>query len=256
MAVTPLIRMRGAAFRYGSRDVFRDLDLDVFPGEVLSILGPNGCGKTTLLRCLGGALTPCAGTVTIDGRELARMDAAERARRIGFVFQEHAASFPFPVLDVVAMGRSPHLGLFAAPSAKDIGIAVSALERLGIAHLKDRPYTEVSGGERQLVLLARTLAQEAGVILLDEPTSHLDFRNQALTLGTIASLAAQGMTLVTTSHDPNHAFLFPGRVVLMKEGRLVAVGAAPEVLTEAALSATYGIAIEVEPERGLVRFRL
>ncbi len=246
MAVAaPIIRLCGVAFGYGERTVFSDIDLDVFPGEVLSILGCNGCGKTTLLRCISGALALDRGSVRLGETDIARMSARERARKIGFLFQQHTPSFPFPVLDVVSMGRAPHLGMFASPSAKDMVLAEQALERVGMHHLRDRPYTEVSGGERQLVLLARTLVQEPDVILLDEPTSHLDFRNQALSLRTIGALAAQGMTMIMTTHDPNHAFLFPGRVVLMKQGRFIGAGPASEVITDASLTATYGIDIAV-----------
>lgn len=246
MAVAqPIIQVRGATFRYGASTVFSDLDLDVFRGEVLSILGPNGCGKTTLLRCIGGALALNAGSVHLDQANISLLDVRSRARKIGFLFQQHTPSFPFPVLDVVSMGRAPHLGFFGSPSAKDMALAEQALERVGLHHLKNRPYTEVSGGERQLVLLARTLVQEPDVILLDEPTSHLDFRNQALSLKMIGALAAQGMTMIMTTHDPNHAFLFPGRVVLMKRGSFIATGTALDVITDANLTTTYGIDIAV-----------
>jgi len=246
MAVTqPLIEVRGAAFRYGDRQVFKGLDLDVFRGEMLSILGPNGCGKSTLLRCIGGALNLNEGTVRLDRIDIAGMDATARARRIGFLFQQHTPSFPFPVLDVVSMGRVPHLSLFGVPSSEDAALAEQALDRVGIHHLKDRPYTEVSGGERQLVLLARTLVQQPDVILLDEPTSQLDFKNQALSLKTIGGLAAQGVTMIMTTHDPNHALLFPGRVAMMKPGGCMITGLASEVITDANLTATYGIDIAV-----------
>jgi iron complex transport system ATP-binding protein len=241
----PLIEVRGAAFRYGTREVFRGLTLDVFRGEMLSILGPNGCGKSTLLRCIGGALALNEGTVHLDRRELSSFDAAARARRIGFLFQQHTPTFPFTVLDVVSMGRAPHLGLFGVPSAQDIALVEQSLDRVGILHLRDRPYTDVSGGERQLVLLARTLAQQPDVILLDEPTSHLDFKNQVRSLQAIGALAASGVTLIMSTHDPNHALLFPGRVALMTPGGTLVAGPASEVVTEAALSATYGIEIGV-----------
>jgi iron complex transport system ATP-binding protein len=241
----PLIEIRAAAFRYGEREVFSGIDLDVFRGELLSILGPNGCGKSTLLRCIGGALALQAGTVRLGQTDIATLDAAARARRIGFLFQNHIPSFPFPVLDVVSMGRAPYLGLFGVPSAKDIVLAERALDRVGVLHLKDRPYTEVSGGERQLVLLARTLAQQPDVILLDEPTSHLDLKNQVRSLRAIGELAAQGVTMIMTTHDPNHALQFPGRVVMMKPGGAIVAGLTSKVITDAELSATYGIDIAV-----------
>jgi iron complex transport system ATP-binding protein len=244
MALTePLIEIRGAAFRYGRREVFNGLDLDVFRGELLSILGPNGCGKSTLLKCIGGALTLDSGTARLDRTDIANLGARARARRIGFLFQNHTPSFPFPVLDIVSMGRAPHLGTFGVPSSADMALCEEALARVGILHLKHRPYTEVSGGERQLVLLARTLAQQPDVILLDEPTSHLDLKNQVQSLKTIVELASHGVTMIMTTHDPNHALQFPGRVVMMRPGGAIVTGPGSEVVTEAELSATYGIDI-------------
>jgi len=221
------------------------MDLDVYAGEVLTVLGPNGSGKSTLLRCIGSALALAEGSVRLNNVDVSSLDAGARARKIGFLFQHHTPSFPFPVLDVVSMGRTPHLGVFGVPSAKDAALAAEALDRVGMLHLKNRPYTRLSGGERQLVLLARTLVQQPEVILLDEPTSHLDFKNQALALKTIGALAAQGVTMIITTHDPNHAFVFPGRVLLMKPGGAILTGVASDVMTDATLSATYGIDIAV-----------
>jgi iron complex transport system ATP-binding protein len=241
----PLIEVRGAGFRYGKHSVFSALDLDVYRGEVITILGPNGCGKSTLLRCIGGALALDAGTVRLDRVDLASLDVSSRARKIAFLFQDHTPSFPFAVLDVVSMGRTPFLSSFGSPSRNDVVLAEAALEQVGMSHLKTRPYTELSGGERQLVLLARTLVQQPAVILLDEPTAHLDFKNQVRSLNRIGALAGQGATLIMTSHDPNHAFLFPGRALLMHPGGAVVAGPASEVITEASLSASYGIDISV-----------
>jgi iron complex transport system ATP-binding protein len=245
MALTPLIEIRGAAFRYGAHEIFSGVDLDIFRGELLSVFGPNGCGKSTLLRCMGGALPLEAGTVRLDKTDISGLDTAGRARRIGFLFQNHTPAFPYPVLDVVSMGRAPYLGLFGAPASKDIALAEQALDRVGVLHLKDRPYTEISGGERQLVLLARTLAQQPDVILLDEPTSHLDLKNQVTSLRAIGELAAQGVTIVMTTHDPNHALRLSGRVVMMRPGGAMVSGPVSEVVTGAALTATYGIDIAV-----------
>lgn len=237
----PPVRVREASFRYGERTILRELSLDVHRGEILSVLGPNGCGKTTLLRCIAGALAPSGGSVQVGGHEVSSLAPSDRARRIGFLFQDHAPSFPFTVRDMVLMGRAPHLSLFGFPGPRDRVLADEALVRVGILALKDRPYTRVSGGERQLVLLARILVQEPDVILLDEPTAHLDLRNQVLTLRTVRSLAADGMTMIMTTHDPNHALWFGGPVALMKEGRFIGVGPAREVMTEATLTSTYDV---------------
>jgi len=241
----PLIEVRGAAFKYGERTVFASIDLDIFTGEVLTILGPNGCGKSTLLRCIGGALRLAEGTVRMGNDDLSTLDPGARARRIGFLFQDHTPTFPFTVLDVTVMGRTPHMSIFGMPSPRDTALAEEALDTVGIRHLKNRPYTELSGGERQLVLLSRTLAQQPDAILLDEPTSHLDMRNQVLCLKTIGALAALGRPMIMTTHDPNHAFLYPGRVALMKPDGSLLTGPASDVITNATLSMIYGTDIGV-----------
>jgi iron complex transport system ATP-binding protein len=241
----PLVHVREASFRYGQREILRALTLEVRRGEILSVLGQNGCGKTTLLRCIAGTLRPTAGSVQVGGEEIHTLAPPARARRIGFLFQDHVPSFPFAVRDVVLMGRAPHLGFFGFPGLRDQALADQALERVGILHLKDRPYTRLSGGERQLVLLARILVQEPDVILLDEPTTHLDLRNQVLTLRIVRALATDGVSMIMTTHDPNHALWFGGRTALMKDGRFVAVGPASEVMTEAALTATYDVDVAV-----------
>jgi len=246
MAVdAPLVCVRAATFRYGQREILHGLDLDIYRGEVLSILGPNGCGKTTLLRCIGGASKLFRGSVRLADVEVGSLPPPARARKIGILFQEHTPAFPLAVRDVVIMGRAPHLSVFGSPGPGDVAMADEALERVGMTYLRDRPYTQVSGGERQLILLARTLVQKPDVILLDEPTAHLDFHNQVLTLRIIRSLAADGMTMVMTTHDPNHALWFGGRAALMKCGRFVAVGPASDVITDATLSATYDTDVRV-----------
>ena len=160
----PRIRLRDGAFSYGDHEIFRGLNLDIAPGEVLSILGPNGCGKTTLLRCLSGALKLNAGTIWLNEKDIAKFDNIDLARNIGFVFQDHTVSFPYSVLEVVSMGRAPYLSRFAAPSATDMAVAEAALDKVGMLHIKDKPYNEISGGEMQLILIARTLAQDPQVI--------------------------------------------------------------------------------------------
>jgi len=244
----PLVRVRGASFRYGRREILSDLSLDVHRGEILSVLGPNGCGKTTLLRCIAGALTPSRGSVEIGGADVHALALQARARRVGLLFQDHAPSFPFAVHDVVLMGRAPHLGFLGFPGERDRALTDTALDRVGLLHLKDRPYSRLSGGERQLVLLARTLAQNPDVILLDEPTAHLDLRNQVMTLRMVRSLAADGMTMIMTTHDPNHALWFHGRAALMKDGRFIALGLARDVMTEATLTSTYDVEVAVFPQ--------
>jgi len=243
--MTAKMSLQNGAFSYGEHTVFQKTSLDILPKEILCILGANGCGKTTLLRCLNGSLKLKEGRVSLDNQDIAAMGVSAVARRIGFVFQEHSAPFPYSVLEVVRMGRAPHLGFFATPSSRDTRIAEAALEMVGMAHLRGKPYTQISGGERQLVLIARTLTQEPEVILMDEPTSHLDFKNQTLVLRMIDKLAEQGMSIVMSTHYPNHALLFTSQVALMNHGRFMAVGTSAEVMTEANLCATYGIDIRI-----------
>lgn len=241
----PKIAVERATFAYNSRDIFTDLSFEVNAGEILCLLGANGCGKTTLLRCLSGYLKLREGGVSLDGKNIAGIPSTALARRIGFVFQDNIPTFPYSVLEVVRMGRAPHLPFFASPGPEDTRIAERALENMGISHLRDKKFTEISGGERQLTVIARTLAQEPDVIIMDEPTSALDFRNQTLILRTIGKLAAQGLTIVMSSHFPNNALLFSNRVALMHQGRFLAVGNADEVITEENLEDIYGIAVRI-----------
>ncbi len=242
----PRIRLENAAFSYGNHCIFRNLSLQLEQGQILCLLGPNGCGKTTLLRCVSG-LTPLAeGRVLVDGRDMAMLSEVERARIMGFVFQEHNVLFPYTVLDVVRMGRAPHLGLFSVPSGQDTQIADDAIALVGIKSLRLKRYTEISGGERQLVLIARALAQEPSILLLDEPTSHLDFGNQTLILETISRLARQrGLAVLMATHVPDHALFIATQVALMKAGRFLATGAPPDVVTEQNLKALYGIDVRI-----------
>lgn len=241
----PLIRLRNGSFSYRDKEVFSGINLDVNKGEVLCILGANGCGKTTLLKCLNGSLRLEKGRIYLKDGDIHSMTSIEIARLMGFVFQEHNPTFPFSVIQIVLMGRSPHLHLFALPSRRDTAIAENALDMVGMLHLRDKPYTQISGGERQLVLIARTLAQEPEAILLDEPTSHLDFKNQTLVLRMVNKLSERGLAVLMTSHLPDHALLFSSRVALMKSGRFLNVGKPEVVMTEESLRETYGISVRL-----------
>ncbi|MCU0819722.1 MAG: ABC transporter ATP-binding protein [Beijerinckiaceae bacterium] len=243
MGIGPILAGENLSFGYPGRRVGQGVSLGVKAGEVLALLGPNGGGKTTLLKTLIGLLAPQAGRVVLEGKPLADFPVTERARRIGYVPQAHAGAFAFSVRDVVLMGRTAHQGLFASPSEADRALALAKLGELGIAHLAEQPYTMISGGERQLVLIARALAQEPRVIVLDEPTASLDFGNQGKVLRQIAELKSRGLAVLFTTHDPNHALRHADRVALLGRGALLAEGPPAEMLTVESLAALYGAAI-------------
>lgn len=249
-----IISLEEGYFSYGSKDVFSGISLEAARGEIICILGANGCGKTTLLNCLNGTFKLKSGRILLFGKDLSKLSVTDRAKKMGFVFQEHSAPFPFSVLEVVRMGRAPHLGLFASPAARDTEVAINALKQVGMSHLIQKPYTQISGGERQLVLIARTIAQGPDIILMDEPTSHLDFKNQSLVLTIIKRLAQTGISIILSTHLPNHALLYASRVALMEDGRFLAFGRPEEVMTSENLRNTYGIEVKVlsvnDPQTG------
>ena len=225
---------------YRDRVVGNHLDISLKAGEVLALLGPNGGGKTTLLKTLLGLLPPKGGEVRLGDRPLASYTLRERARRIAYVPQSHGATFGFMVETFVLMGRTAHGTLFSRPSTADRAIAARMLERFGIAHLADRPYTKISGGERQLALLARALAQEPKFVVLDEPTASLDFGNQGRVMREIRALGASGHGVLFTTHDPNHAMRAADRAFLLRQGVRMADGEVRTVLNRAQLEALYG----------------
>jgi iron complex transport system ATP-binding protein len=239
-----MLRATQLAVGYPGHAVGSGFELSLQPGQVLALLGPNGGGKTTLLKTLLGLLRPLGGQVELDGQPLHTLSAAARARRLAYVPQSHVGAFAFSVADLVLMGRTAHGSLFAAPSVHDRAVAQAAIERLGIAHLAARPATMISGGERQLALIARALAQEAQLMVLDEPTAALDFGNQGKVMREIRRLADEGLGVLFTTHDPNHATRFADQALLIRRGVTLASGAVTEVLTQAMLERLYDAPVE------------
>jgi iron complex transport system ATP-binding protein len=225
----------GIGFAYAGEDwVFRDVTFGLEPGTVTSVLGPNGRGKTTLVRCAAGLLTPQEGSV-------------RRAAPTGFVPQARGTAFAYPVREMVVMGRAASVGVFAVPGRRDRAAADAALDRVGITELADRAFPTLSGGEQQLVLVARAVASGHPVMVLDEPATGLDLGNQGLVLALVRSLADDGLTVLLTTHHPDHALVVSDAVVLMGGPSEVRHGRADALLTEAELSALYAVPVhEVE----------
>jgi len=244
--MTPAIEAVGVAFSYGTRPVLVDVSLAVAPGELVGVIGPNGGGKTTLVRLLSGVLRPDSGSVRLGGRPLEAQRRRDVARCLAVVPQDPVLEFPFTALEVVLMGRAPHLPTLGFPGARDLAIARAAMARLDVSGLEDRPLDRLSGGERQRVLLARALAQEPGVLLLDEPTTHLDLRHQASIHDVVQELArGHGVAVVSVLHDLNLAALYCDRLVLLAGGRVCRQGTPDEVLAADALRGAYGTEVHV-----------
>jgi iron complex transport system ATP-binding protein len=244
-ALPPRLALVDVAVRLGPRAVLDGVGLTVAPGEVVGLLGRNGAGKTTLLRVAAGTLAPDAGSVLLDGAPLAHLGRRARARAVALVPQDTQVPFPFSVAEVVLMGRTPHLGWLGFESAHDLAIARAALDRMGIAALADRSILALSGGERQLAIVARALAQEPKLLLLDEPTAFLDLRHRLEVLAVVRELAAAGAAALVVSHDLGIAARFCDRLVLLADARVQASGAPRSVLEPGALRAAFGIEADV-----------
>jgi iron complex transport system ATP-binding protein len=245
-----ILEAQSLAFGFPGRTIGRDVSFSLNAGEVMCVLGPNGGGKTTLFRTLLGLLAPHGGAIRLEKASIESLSRTEMAKLIGYVPQGHSGYFAYTVHDFVLMGRTAHVGIFASPSKKDHAVAEGVIASLGMAHLADRPVTEISGGERQLALVARALAQEPRLLLLDEPTANLDFGNQVRVLERIAALARTGIAILFSSHDPDHAFLCAQRALLLAEGRALELGAPRDVIRADTLQRLYGVSVQVLPLAG------
>ena len=231
---------------YCQRTVLGDISLNLNGGELFCLLGPNGVGKTTLFKTILGLIPARGGEIRLDGEPVARWSRRRFAQWVGYVPQAHSPPFPFKVRDVVAMGRVSHMGLFASPGRGDMDIAEDTLDTLGIASLGEAVYTEISGGERQLVLIARALAQQPKILVMDEPTSNLDYGNQLKVLAHISRIVAdKGISVILTTHYPNHALLYATRVLALDRDESYIVGAPEKVITETYLRETYSVETEI-----------
>lgn len=239
------IEVQSLSYSYGDRRVLQDISFKVGEGEFLSILGPNGVGKSTLFRCMLGLLSDYTGKVLINGQDAGSLSIQERARQISYIPQSSASAFNYSVLEVVLMGVSSRLGAFASPRKEDVERCQWALAKTGIPHLAQRCFHKLSGGERQLVLIARALAQKARVLMLDEPTASLDFGNQYLVMKQARSLASEGYTVIQTTHNPEQSFIFSDRILMLQNGRVLKEGPPSEVLTKELIKELYGVDTDV-----------
>ena len=230
---------------YDATEIVHGVSFEVADGEFACIIGANGCGKTTLLKNLLGLIKPFSGSVHMDGMDVLAMDEKTMARYFAYIPQAHTPPFPFAVRDVVLMGRTPHMGRLAVVSPKDRRIAYNALVQLGIEDLAGEIYTDLSGGQRQLVLIARALTQQPKLLIMDEPTASLDFGNQQLVLSRMKSLAQSGMAVIMVTHDPDHALYCADRVIVMKEGNILLDGTSNEAITTDVLQSIYQTSVQV-----------
>lgn len=243
------LEIRGVQFSYGSVSVLEDISLSIEAGEVLSLVGPNGSGKTTLLKCINRILKPQRGTVLVEGRDISRVELNELAQSLGYVPQSAPASFPLTVYDTVLLGRKPHVNWKLSERDKEIAFGVLRLMQLDDMAL--RLFNELSGGEKQKVLMARALSQEPQVLLLDEPTSNLDLRHQLEVLGLIVDMVkGRGLSAVMAMHDLNLASRFSDKIVMLQHGRIYATGEPGDVLNSNNIREVYGVETTVNNDSG------
>lgn len=239
------IEVRNLSFSYGDRPVLHDISFSVEKGEFLSILGPNGVGKSTLFRCMLGLLSGYTGQILVDGVDARSFSTREAARHIAYIPQSSRSIFNYNVFDIVLMGRTSGLNTFRSPGKEDKALCRWAMEKVGITHLSDRCFHRLSGGEQQLVLIARALVQKAPVLMLDEPTANLDFGNQLLVLEQTRSLAREGYTIIQTTHHPEQSYMFSDRILAIQKGRVLTEGKPKDVLTEETIHALYGVDVDI-----------
>lgn len=236
-----MINVEGLCFSYDKRrEVLKEISISIKEGEIVSLLGPNGSGKTTLLKCINSIFAPTKGNIYFNGDNVLKMKRNTVAKNISYIPQEHKNSFPYKVIDVVLLGRAPYIGLFSQPKREDMKKCYDVLNFLGMEHLSERIYTQLSGGEKKLCLIARALTTEAKALLLDEPTTHLDIRHEAEVLNCIKELTKnKKLTVIMTLHNPNLAGLVSDKIILLKDGKIISEGPPKETITEENIKNVY-----------------
>lgn len=239
------VEVKGLSFSYRTAEVLKGISFDASEGTLLCVLGKNGAGKSTLFRCILGLLKGYGGDILIDGIPACTLSARELAKKISYIPQNHSTVFSFSVLDMVMMGTTAQLGSFENPGKKERSAAEAALEMMNIRHLKNRNFCSISGGEQQMVLIARAIAQQTKILIMDEPCSNLDYGNQIKVMKAVKNLAKQGYLIIQSTHNPEHVFLFADEVLVILEGKVEAKGYAEEILTEDLLERIYGINVNL-----------
>ena len=239
------LRVDDLHFSYGSHEVLKGISFGVEDSGFVSLLGPNGAGKSTLFRCMLGLLEPSAGSVHICGRNIRSMPAAELSHRVAYIPQSHNPVFNFSVFDMVLMGTTAQLAPFASPGKEQERLAEEAMERIGIAHLRDRGCANISGGERQLALIARAIAQQAKILVMDEPSASLDYGNKLRVMETVKTLTHEGYTVIQSTHDPDQAYLYSDQILALYDGKILACGTPRETISSELISTLYGVDVEV-----------
>lgn len=243
-----IYEIRNLTFEYpsGDRKVLDNAELNLDKGEILCILGPNGAGKTTLLNCMAGLLKPQAGSISLCGNDLDKMKPKEIARLVGYVPQIHTPAFDYRVIDFVLMGRAPLTGTFSRPGHDDEQLCMDVLKSMNIDHLAGKSYLNISGGERQQVLIARAIAAQPEVVLFDEPTAHLDYGNQHRVLKRVRDMAKEGFSVVITTHNPDHALMLGDKAAIVSKNGTITQGNCDNIITEEKLRDVYGIDLKIK----------
>lgn len=240
-----MISVEGLSFAYDSRPVLHNISFSAERGDFLAVLGPNGVGKSTLFRCMLGILKGYSGMIRINGRDICELSRREMAGCMSYIPQNYGTAFAYSVLDTVLMGTTHEVGTFSSPKAAQIQRAKDALKQVGIADLEERMFNRLSGGEQQLVMIARALSQQADLLMMDEPTSSLDYGNREKILAMLRSLTREGYSVILSTHDPQHALSYSDKVLALHEGRVEDFGRTENVLTSDLLRKLYGIPVAI-----------